>query len=209
MIKLSEAEWKVMTLLWQNAPQTMMQLTNHFKDSTGWSKHTVMTFLRRMEEKEAIYHVDGERAKLYYPEIGRDEAVLQETEEFLEKVFDGRMGLMLNTMVEKRAVSREEIAEMYEILRRAEEENRLREEGGRYGGDFDERDAADRCDSAFAVFNQGKDQHEISICPLEHSCFTAASAVVFWQQHIQCFKSGTGVAGAQCGGSGSGGDFKD
>ncbi|MDE6993809.1 MAG: BlaI/MecI/CopY family transcriptional regulator [Lachnospiraceae bacterium] len=128
MIKLSEAEWKVMTLLWQDAPQTMMQLTNHFKDSTGWSKHTVMTFLRRMEEKEAIYHVDGERAKLYYPEIGRDEAVLQETEEFLEKVFDGRMGLMLNTMVEKRAVSREEIAEMYEILRRAEEENRLREE---------------------------------------------------------------------------------
>ena len=128
MIKLSEAEWKVMTLLWQDAPQTMMQLTNHFKDSTGWSKHTVMTFLRRMEEKEAIYHVDGERAKLYYPEIGRDEAVLQETEEFLEKVFDGRMGLMLNTMVEKRAVSREEIAEMYEILRRAEEENRLGEE---------------------------------------------------------------------------------
>ena len=128
MIKLSEAEWKVMTLLWQDAPQTMMQLTNHFKDSTGWSKHTVMTFLRRMEEKEAIYHVDGERAKLYYPEIGRDEAVLQETEEFLEKVFDGRMGLMLNTMVEKRAVSREEIAEMYEMLRRAEEENRLREE---------------------------------------------------------------------------------
>ena len=128
MIRLSEAEWKVMTLLWQDAPQTMMQLTNHFKDSTGWSKHTVMTFLRRMEEKEAIYHVDGERAKLYYPEIGRDEAVLQETEEFLEKVFDGRMGLMLNTMVEKRAVSREEIAEMYEILRRAEEENRLGEE---------------------------------------------------------------------------------
>ncbi|MDE6883219.1 MAG: BlaI/MecI/CopY family transcriptional regulator [Lachnospiraceae bacterium] len=128
MIRLSEAEWKVMTLLWQDAPQTMMQLTNHFKDSTGWSKHTVMTFLRRMEEKEAIYHVEGERAKLYYPEIGRDEAVLQETEEFLEKVFDGRMGLMLNTMVEKRAVSREEIAEMYEILRRAEEENRLGEE---------------------------------------------------------------------------------
>lgn len=88
----------------------------------------MMTFLRRMEEKEAIYHVEGERAKLYYPEIGRDEAVLQETEEFLEKVFDGRMGLMLNTMVEKRAVSREEIAEMYEILRRAEEENRLGEE---------------------------------------------------------------------------------
>ena len=34
------------------------------------------------------------------------------------------MGLMLNTMVEKKALSGEEISEMYEILRKAEEENR-------------------------------------------------------------------------------------
>lgn len=123
MIKLSEAEWKVMSLLWQEAPQTMMQITNHFKGTTGWTKHTVMTFLRRMEEKGAIHHEDGGRAKLYYPDIGREESVLKETEEFLEKVFDGRMGLMLNTMVEKKVLSKEEIARMYEILRKAEEES--------------------------------------------------------------------------------------
>lgn len=123
MVRLSEAEWKVMSMLWQEAPQTMMQLTNHFKETTGWTKHTVMTFLRRMEEKGAIHHEEGERAKLYYPDVGRDEAVQQETEEFLEKVFDGRMGLMLNTMVERKALSKEEIAEMYEILRRAEAES--------------------------------------------------------------------------------------
>lgn len=122
MIRLSEAEWKVMSLLWRESPQTMMQLTNHFKETTGWTKHTVMTFLRRMEEKKAIHHEEGARAKLYYPDIGREEAVLQETEEFLEKVFDGRMGLMLNTMVEKKALSKDEIAEMYEILRKAEAE---------------------------------------------------------------------------------------
>lgn len=120
MVKLSEAEWKVMSLLWQEAPQTMMQITNHFKETTGWTKHTVMTFLRRMEEKSAIHHEEGEKAKLYYPDIKKDEAVLQETEDFLDKVFDGRMGLMLNTMVEKNALSKEEIAEMHEILSRAE-----------------------------------------------------------------------------------------
>ena len=100
----------------------MMQLTNHFKETTGWTKHTVMTFLRRMEEKKAVHHEDGGRAKLYYPDICQEEAVMQETEEFLEKVFGGRMGLMLNTMVEKKALSREEIAELHEILRKAEEE---------------------------------------------------------------------------------------
>ena len=123
MVRLSEAEWKVMNLLWEEAPQTMMQLTNHLKESTGWTKHTVMTFLRRMEEKEAVRYEKGGRAKLYYPKIDRNEAALQETEEFLGKVFDGRMGLMLNTMVEKQALSREEIAELYEILRQAEEKS--------------------------------------------------------------------------------------
>ncbi len=114
MIKLSESEWKVMSLLWDEAPRTIMQITNFFKESTGWTKHTVMTFLRRMEE--------GERAKLYYPDIEKTDAVIQETEEFLDKVFGGRMGLMLNTMVEKKALSKEEIEELYEILKRAEEE---------------------------------------------------------------------------------------
>ncbi|MBO5209095.1 MAG: BlaI/MecI/CopY family transcriptional regulator [Lachnospiraceae bacterium] len=123
MIKLSEAEWKVMNLLWEEAPLTMMQITNKLKDVTGWTKHTVMTFLRRMEEKGAIHYEEGERAKQYYPDVEKEEAVLQETEEFLDKVFGGRMGLMLNTMVEKKALSKEEISELYEILRKAEEEN--------------------------------------------------------------------------------------
>lgn len=123
MIKLSEAEWKVMNLLWENAPRTMMQITNHFKETTGWTKHTVMTFLRRMEEKGAIHYEEGERAKLYYPDIEKTEAVLQETEEFLDKVFNGHLGLMLNTMVEKKTLSKSEIAELYEILKRAEEES--------------------------------------------------------------------------------------
>ncbi len=121
MIKLSEAEWKVMNLLWENAPQTIMQITNHFKTTTGWTKHTVMTFLRRMEEKGAVHYEEGERARRYYPDIEKTEAVFQETEEFLDKVFGGRLGLMLNTMVERKPLSGEEIEELYEILRKAEE----------------------------------------------------------------------------------------
>ena len=123
MIKLSEAEWKVMNLLWESAPRTMMQITNHFKETTGWTKHTIMTFLRRMEEKGAVHYEEGERAKLYYPDIEKSEAVLQETEEFLDKVFGGHLGLMLNTMVEKKALSKDEIAELHAILKKAEEES--------------------------------------------------------------------------------------
>ena len=125
MIKLSEDEWKVMNFLWEEAPRTIMQITNHFKETTGWTKHTVMTFLRRMEEKGAVHYEEGERAKLFYPDIEKTEAAFQETEEFLDKVFNGRLGLMLNTMVERKSLSGEEITELYEILKRAEEDSTL------------------------------------------------------------------------------------
>lgn len=134
MVRLSEAEWKVMNLLWEEAPQTIMQMTHRFQETTGWTKHTIMTFLKRMEDKGAVYYKAGERAKLYYPKIERQEAALQETEEFLERVFDGRMGLMLNTMVEQKALSGTEIAELYEILRRAEEQCGEREAEGKEEG---------------------------------------------------------------------------
>ena len=113
-----------MKLLWEESPKTMMQITNLLKETTGWTKHTVMTFLKRMEEKEAIHYEEGGRAKLYYPDIKKEEVVLQETEEFLHKVFDGRMGLMLNTMVEKKVLSKSEIDELYDILKKAEEETK-------------------------------------------------------------------------------------
>lgn len=122
MVRLSEAEWKVMGALWEEAPQTIMQMTRRFQETTGWTKHTIMTFLRRMEDKGAVRYEAGERAKLYYPQIERQEAALQETEEFLERVFEGRMGLMLNTMVEQKALSGKEISELYEILKQAEEQ---------------------------------------------------------------------------------------
>ncbi len=122
MVRLSEAEWKVMGALWEEAPQTIMQMTRRFQETTGWTKHTIMTFLKRMEDKGAVRYETGERAKLYYPQIERQEAALQETEDFLERVFEGRMGLMLNTMVEQKALSGKEISELYEILKQAEEQ---------------------------------------------------------------------------------------
>ena len=71
MVRLSEAEWKVMGALWEEAPQTIMQMTRRFQKTTGWTKHTIMTFLKRMEDKGAVRYEVGERAKLYRRLRGR------------------------------------------------------------------------------------------------------------------------------------------
>lgn len=115
-VKLTDAEWKVMTVLWEGAPRTMMEITNELKAETGWTKYTVMSFLKRMEEKGALHFEEGQKAKLYYPDLKREDASIQETEEFLNKVFHGKIGLMLNAMVQQKALSKQEIDELYEIL---------------------------------------------------------------------------------------------
>lgn len=121
-INLSDGEWNIMNALWEAAPKTIMQLTAALEGSTGWTKHTIITMLGRMEAKGVVRYEQGIKAKLYYPAVERTETVLGETESFLDKVYSGSLGLMINTMVEKKSLSRDEIDELYAILEKAEEE---------------------------------------------------------------------------------------
>ena len=47
-----------------------------------------------------------------------------ETRSFLNKVYRGSVGLMMSALTQDRALSKEEIDELYEILRKAEEETK-------------------------------------------------------------------------------------
>lgn len=121
---LSAGEWNIMNVLWESAPKTITQLTAALKESTGWSKHTIITMLNRMESKGAVRYEKGARAKQYYPDVERAETALGETESFLDKVYSGSLGLMVNTMVEKNSLSKEEIEELYVILNKAGKEEK-------------------------------------------------------------------------------------
>lgn len=119
-ISLSPSEWRVMEELWNNPPRTITQLTAGLEEETGWSKHTIISFLNRMERKGAVtYQAEG-RARAYFPAYPREEATMEETERFLGRVFGGSIGLMVSSMVETQALSEEDIGELLDILRRAE-----------------------------------------------------------------------------------------
>lgn len=120
-MKLSDGEWKIMQLLWQESPQTMTQLTKALATDTGWTKHTVISYLKRMEEKGAVRYQMNGRAKQFYPSIEERDAELQETKQFLEKVFQGKLGLLLHTMVQQQSFTDAEFRELQEILDRAKQ----------------------------------------------------------------------------------------
>ena len=110
---LSQAEWQIMELLWEK-PATLMELVSQLSKTTTWTKSTIATMVRRMEEKGVLDHVERGRAKLFIPAVTRKEAAVQETQSLLSRAYHGSMGLLVSTKAD--------INELYEVLRKAEEE---------------------------------------------------------------------------------------
>lgn len=118
MVSLSDGEWKIMNQLWERE-STITELKNELSVETGWDKHIIITMLSRMEKKGAVSYRDGGRAKVFYPLVTREEVSMQETWGFLQKVYRGSLGMMVNAMVEDQALTEEEIKELTDILEQA------------------------------------------------------------------------------------------
>ena len=120
-INLTNSEWYVLDCLWERSPMTVMELVAALGDRLGWAKSTTITTLRRMEDKGLVLCAVEGRTKHYTPAVRRDNAVRGETRSFLDKVYRGSVGLMMSALAEDQALSKAEIDELYEILRKAEE----------------------------------------------------------------------------------------
>ena len=119
-VNLSDGEWKIMNTLWEREAATITELTAVLQGETGWDKHIIITMLNRMSKKGAVSWRTVGRAKQFYPVVSRNEVSIRETRGFLNKVYRGRIGMMVNAMVEDKALTQEDIAELYEILEQAE-----------------------------------------------------------------------------------------
>ena len=120
-VNLTNSEWYILDCLWEQSPMTVMELVAALNAKVGWAKSTTITMLRRMEDKGLLHcEVEG-RTRRYSPVVERQKAVRQETRSFLDRVYQGSVGLMVSALAKDEALSKEEIEQLYEILRKAEE----------------------------------------------------------------------------------------
>lgn len=122
-ISLTQAEWSVMECLWEAGPLTGREVVQSMEKSCGWSRSTTLTLLSRLENKGALKSVPAEKGpKVFSPVLRREEAALGETKDFLDRVYQGSLSLMVSALTKKQALSREELDELYELLKGLEEE---------------------------------------------------------------------------------------
>lgn len=121
MIGLSNSEWHIMESLWEKSPKTVTQLIKAMELEMGWAKSTTKTVLKRMEQKGYVAYEEGVKAREYYPLFKREEVVESETSSFINRIYNGSLGLMVNTLVRKQDIPDEEMDELYRIIKEARE----------------------------------------------------------------------------------------
>ena len=121
-INLTEAEWVVMECLWENASMSGREVTEEMEIRMGWNRSTTLTLLRRLVAKGATGEDTRDGKKVFQPILKREDAVLQETEDFLGRLYKGSLSLLVSSFTKKQSLKKEEIEELYAILKELEEE---------------------------------------------------------------------------------------
>ena len=115
---LSENEWYIMQVLWEKSPSTLREICDALKESKGWTKHAVTSFLKRMLEKGAITVDESGKVKEYFAVWSREDTILEETHSILDRVYRGDLLLMVSNAVKEQKLSKEEIEELKNMLDR-------------------------------------------------------------------------------------------
>lgn len=128
-MNISDGEWEVMRVIWEDEPRTAADVIDALAAPMGWNHRTIRTMLGRLVDKGAlVYEVNGSRY-LYRSAVSRDECVSRRSESFLSKVFGGDASALVAYFVEDGNLSPAEIAELSELLQARSRSTRRRPRG--------------------------------------------------------------------------------
>jgi BlaI family penicillinase repressor len=115
--RISETEWEVMKVVWEQAPCSASRIIGSLNQrGAAWHPKTVKAFLNRLVKKKALgFKLDG-RAYLYHPLVRQSECAEAASQSFLERVFGGSFKPMLAHFVARKRLTEEEIRELKRLL---------------------------------------------------------------------------------------------
>ncbi|MBQ8893273.1 MAG: BlaI/MecI/CopY family transcriptional regulator [Clostridia bacterium] len=115
-MKLSEAEWALLEILWREERCTLGELTAAIKK---WNKNTVYTYLTRMEAK-GLVAIDRTQPKPYSAAVSREACASRERQELLHKVYGGAAGDLIAAFLKDTAIPASEVERLKKMLEEME-----------------------------------------------------------------------------------------
>jgi BlaI family penicillinase repressor len=114
--RISDAEWLVMKVLWQESPITASKVIERLIIETNWNPKTTQTLISRLVKKGVLGVNKEAGLNQYYPLVSQEDCMHEETRTFLQKVYDGSFHLLLANFVKSESLTQEELQELRNLL---------------------------------------------------------------------------------------------
>ena len=117
---LTEAELRLMDVLWQRGPSTVQQVLEGLPKKSQLAYNSVLTTIRILEKKGYLRHIKDGRAHVYRPLIERAEASRSEIRHLASRFFKDSHEMLVLNILEERGIDAEELNRLRQLLEQAE-----------------------------------------------------------------------------------------
>ena len=114
---LTEAELRIMDVLWQKGPATVQQVLDRLAEKPALAYNSVLTTIRVLEKKGYVQHEKDGRAHLYAPLINREAATRTEIRHLVGRFFKNSEELLMLSLLEDKGIDAAELKRLREMIR--------------------------------------------------------------------------------------------
>jgi BlaI family transcriptional regulator, penicillinase repressor len=113
---LTEAEFRLMEVLWQKGPATVQQVLDALPEKEPIAYNSVLTTIRILEKKGYVGHEKDGRAHVYSPLVERKEATRSEISRLANRFFGDSQELLVLNILEDRGMDASELNRLRKML---------------------------------------------------------------------------------------------
>ncbi|MFY9937049.1 MAG: BlaI/MecI/CopY family transcriptional regulator [Silvibacterium sp.] len=121
-ITLTEAELRLMKILWQRGESAVNDLVAAIPDGEALAYNSVLTTIRILEQKGYVEHRQEGRAFIYSACVGENEASRTEIRHIMQRFFGDSRERLLLSLLRDDEVSPEELQRLKDAIATAEQQ---------------------------------------------------------------------------------------
>jgi BlaI family transcriptional regulator, penicillinase repressor len=115
-VTLTEAELRIMNVLWQRGSGTVQQVLEDLPPKLALAYNSVLTTVRVLEKKGYVEHKKDGRAHIYTPIIQRMDATRSEISNLVGRFFKNSHEQLVLNILEDRGLEPKELTRLREML---------------------------------------------------------------------------------------------
>ncbi len=110
--KVFESEYRFCILLWEHEPIKSTELVKLCQEELGWKKATTYTVIKRLAERGILKNENTIVTSL----VSKSQIQASEIDELVERTFEGSMPAFIAAFTKRKNLSKEELAQIREML---------------------------------------------------------------------------------------------